>query len=215
MRHHDWMPRTLDDLTWPLTTERLQIRRAVAGDLEAVHRYRSLESVSRWMSTAPAHFPERFMVPERLRVTLIIERTGTVVGDLMCKVEDGYAQSDVEAYAEGVEAEIGWCLDPEHAGLGYATEAASALLRTCFQDLGLRRVTAGCFADNVASWRLMERLGMRRESHTVRDSRHRSGRWLDGLRYALLAEEWADERTDERTDEQTDEWTEGPSSQPS
>lgn len=33
---------------------------------------------------------------------------------------------------------------------------------------------------------------MRREAHTVRDSLHRSGRWLDGLRYALLADEWRD-----------------------
>jgi RimJ/RimL family protein N-acetyltransferase len=36
----------------------------------------------------------------------------------------------------------------------------------------------------------MERLGMRREAHTVSDSLHRSGRWLDGYGYALLAEEW-------------------------
>jgi RimJ/RimL family protein N-acetyltransferase len=36
----------------------------------------------------------------------------------------------------------------------------------------------------------MERLGMRREEHNVRDSLHRSGEWLDGLGYALLAEEW-------------------------
>ena len=31
---------------------------------------------------------------------------------------------------------------------------------------------------------------MRREQHTIRDSLHRSGRWLDGLGYALLASEW-------------------------
>jgi RimJ/RimL family protein N-acetyltransferase len=51
-------------------------------------------------------------------------------------------------------------------------------------------VTANCFADNVASWRLMERVGMRRELHAVRESLHRSGKWLDGLGYALLADEW-------------------------
>lgn len=64
-----------------------------------------------------------------------------------------------------------------------------ALLRICFVELGLRRVTASCFLDNTASWRLMERLGMRREAHTVRESLHRSGQWLDGLTYAMLAEE--------------------------
>jgi RimJ/RimL family protein N-acetyltransferase len=63
-------------------------------------------------------------------------------------------------------------------------------MRICFEDLGLRRVTANTFADNEPSWRLMERVGMRRELHTVRESLHRSGEWLDGLGYALLADEW-------------------------
>ena len=69
------------------------------------------------------------------------------------------------------------------------------LLRVCFDELGLRRVTADCFAANEASWRLMERVGMRREVHTLRESLHRSGEWLDGLGYALLADEWRGELT--------------------
>jgi RimJ/RimL family protein N-acetyltransferase len=36
----------------------------------------------------------------------------------------------------------------------------------------------------------MERVGMRREQHTVRDALHRSGEWMDGYGYALLADEW-------------------------
>jgi RimJ/RimL family protein N-acetyltransferase len=56
-------------------------------------------------------------------------------------------------------------------------------------------VTALCFADNDASWRLMERIGMRREQHTVAESLHRDGAWLDGYGYALLADEWRAERT--------------------
>ena len=52
------------------------------------------------------------------------------------------------------------------------------------------RTTAECFADNVASWRLMEKLGMRREAHTVKDSLHRDKGWLDGFTYALLEDEW-------------------------
>jgi RimJ/RimL family protein N-acetyltransferase len=48
-------------------------------------------------------------------------------------------------------------------------------------------VVARCFSDNEASWRLMERLGMRRELHAVRASLHRSGEWLDVYGYAMLA----------------------------
>ncbi len=80
-------------------------------------------------------------------------------------------------------------LDPAHTGHGYATEAVRELIRYGVEELGVRRVVASCFLDNTASWRLMERLGMRREVHAVRDALHRSGRWLDTVGYALLAEE--------------------------
>jgi len=105
-------------------------------------------------------------------------------------VSDAWAQAEVVEQARGVQAELGWALHPDHAGQGYATEAVRELIRICFEDLGLRRVTAGCFADNEASWRLMERVGMRREQYAVAESLHRSGAWLDGLGYALLADEW-------------------------
>ena len=55
----------------------------------------------------------------------------------------------------------------------------------CFEDLGLRRVVATCFADNEPSWRLMARLGMRREQHAEKDALHRSGAWLDSYSYAF------------------------------
>ena len=108
----------------------------------------------------------------------------------MLKIEDSWAQREVAERARQVQAELGWVLDPPHSGKGYATEALRELLRLCFEDLGLRRVTAGCSADNVASRRVMEKTGMRHETHTVAGSLHRSGRWLDGLGFALLSEEW-------------------------
>jgi RimJ/RimL family protein N-acetyltransferase len=55
----------------------------------------------------------------------------------------------------------------------------------------VRRVTASCFLANDASWRLMERVGMRRELHSVAESLHRSGQWLDTVGYAVLADEWS------------------------
>lgn len=67
--------------------------------------------------------------------------------------------------------------------------------RQRFEDLGLRRVIAQCFAENVSSRRLMQRVGMRLESYLVRDSLHRSGIWMDTEGYALLAEEWSSARS--------------------
>lgn len=180
-------------VSWPVRTARLSIRPATPADVEATWQFRRLPAVTRWMTSAPdtlEEYTEVFLHPPRLAKTLVVERDGEVMGDLMISVEDAWAQYEVADQAKQTQAEIGYCIHPAHAGQGIATEGAAELLRLCFEELGLRRVTGSCFVDNVASWRVMERLGMRREQHTVKDSLHRSGEWLDGYGYAILAEEW-------------------------
>jgi RimJ/RimL family protein N-acetyltransferase len=183
----------LDAVAWPVRTERLVLRPATPADSEPTWRYRQLEPVSRWLTRAPqtpANYRAFFESSESLVKTLVMEREGVVIGDLMVAVGDGWAQAERAEEARGVQAELGWVLDPAHEGHGYATEAVRELLRLCFTELGLRRIEAGCFAANEPSWRLMERVGMRRESHTRQDALHRSGEWMDGMSYGLLAEEW-------------------------
>ncbi|WP_460790284.1 GNAT family N-acetyltransferase [Microbacterium lacusdiani] len=121
---------------------------------------------------------------------LVIEREDQLIGDVMLRIEDGWAQAEVAEQGRGVQAELGWTLDPAHQGRGYATEALRAVIGACFTQLGLRRVHAGCLAANEPSWRVMERLGMRREEHSRKTGLHRSGEWMDGMNYGLLAEEW-------------------------
>jgi RimJ/RimL family protein N-acetyltransferase len=199
---HAAVARPCPVLDRPLQTERLTIRPATASDAEPTWRFRQLEPVHRWLTGAPADldaYSTIFSDPARLAITAVLELTGypghALIGDLMLKREDAWAQTDVADLARGTQAELGWVLDPAYTGHGYATEAVRELLRHCFDDLGLRRVVANCFLDNHTSWRLMERVGMRRETHAKHDALHRSGKWLDSLAYAILAEEWASART--------------------
>jgi len=187
------MTQDLSAVAWPVQTARLSIRPATPDDVDATWAFRRLPEVSEWVTHRPQDrdaYAELFLDPDRLSKSLALEVDGEVIGDLMLAINDAWSQSEVADRASGVQAELGWVIHPGHAGRGYATEAAAELLRICFEDLRLRRVTALCFADNVASWRVMERVGMRREEHAVRDSLHRSGEWLDGLGYAMLADEW-------------------------
>lgn len=178
----------------PLHTERLTLRAATADDAAATLKYRRLDSVNEWLTGGPADYRELFSDPDRLATTVIVtlrdDPTDPIIGDFMLRREDAWAQHEVAGQARGTQAELGWVLDPAFTGLGYATEAVRELLRHCFQDLGVRRVIANCFLDNDTSWRLMERVGMRRELRAVRESLHRSGRWLDTVGYALLDHEW-------------------------
>ncbi|ABL84132.1 MULTISPECIES: GNAT family protein [unclassified Nocardioides] len=191
------MTQDLGAVAWPVRTDRLRIRRATPDDLDPTWSFRRLPEVGEWVTWTAEdreRYAEQFLDPGRLASTLVVERDGRVIGDLMLRIEDAWAQGEVAPLAAGVQAELGWTLDPAHTGRGYATEAVAEVLRICFEELGLRRVVALCFTDNTASWRLMERVGMRREAHHVRDSLHRSGEWLDGYAYALLADEWRGRR---------------------
>jgi RimJ/RimL family protein N-acetyltransferase len=86
--------------------------------------------------------------------------------------------------AIGPEIEVGWRLRPAFWGLGYATEAASAVLRHGFDRMGLEEVLAEIDAANIASVRVAERIGLRR-----RASRTSEGR--EWVRYTLTRHESA------------------------
>jgi RimJ/RimL family protein N-acetyltransferase len=189
------VPRAITDLDWPVRTARLSIRPAELADASTTFAFRTLPEVAQWLTghpTDPAAWEAGY--GERLADSLMVERDGDVIGDLMLRVEDPWSQAEVREQAAGTMAEIGYTFHPAYAGQGYATEATRELLRIGFEGLGVRRIIAQCFAANEASWRLMERLGMRREQHTKQDSLHRSGEWMDGMMYAILAEEWVSSR---------------------
>jgi RimJ/RimL family protein N-acetyltransferase len=193
--HHGSVPRELADVDWPVSTARLSLRRATVDDADAVLSYRGSPHIVEWLGAPPQDFRDRFVAPERLDLLLVIERDGVVIGDLMVKIGDAWAPPQLADRSKGCQAELGWALSPEVTGHGYATEAVEEVLRICFEDLGLHRVTADCFAGNQPSYRLMERLGMRREQHAVKDALHPSGEWMDGYGYALLADEWLHDRS--------------------
>ena len=101
---------------------------------------------------------------------------------------DAWSQEDAAEHARGQQVQLGWRVAPWAQGQGIATELAGEGLAIAV-DLGVHRVEAHCFVANTASWKVMEKLKMRREVHTVRESLHRDGRWRDAFGYALLTEE--------------------------
>ncbi len=180
--------RELDDLIWPIHTARLTLRRAAPEDARTAFAYRSRHGVAQWLSqiqTDPEAWAREWL--GRMPTTIIPELDGRLIGDLRLVVVDAHSQKEVAVQAAGREAELMWAFDPAWHGHGYATEAVQALITVAFGQLGLRRVIAICYADNAPSWRLMERVGMRREGHSVQSTLHRDGTWRDFLTYTRLA----------------------------
>ena len=95
-------------------------------------------------------------------------------------------------------AELGYWLGHAHWGQGYATEAARAVVCLGFDRLDLNRIFAACFAGNLASERVMQKLGMTYEG-TLRQHYKRHDRYYDGRFYSLLRSEWRAGPAYERT----------------
>ena len=91
----------------------------------------------------------------------------------------------------GKTAEIGWGLHPDLWGRGFATELASALLCVGFEKLGCQKVWAKAFADNKASMRVMEKIGMAHDQ-LVRDQRVAPGLCVDVSYWTMSADTYFD-----------------------
>ena len=124
-------------------------------------------------------------IRQRWRPPVDQEKAGPVIGScgIRRKPESGW------------EADIGYELAPEHWGRGYATEVALAMVDFGFRELGLHRISSRCIADNAASARVLEKVGLRLEGR-LRENEYFKGRWWDTLLYGLLESEWRASATD-------------------
>lgn len=179
--------------TLPIETERLCLRAFTRGDVDAVFGYRSREDVARFLSDEPMsrqtcaeivamRTTQTRWAEEGDKIVLAVERLSdrAMIGEVSLILRSLSAR----------QGELGYVFHPDAAGQGFATEAARALLALGFAAAGLHRIYARCDARNLLSWRLMERLGMRREAH-FRDHALFKGQWDEELVYALLDHEFA------------------------
>jgi RimJ/RimL family protein N-acetyltransferase len=182
----------MDESTTTLRTERLELRPVTEGDVERILEYRNRPDVTRWLIRTEVD-PEAFRAACRAATddpddhTVAVVLGGAVIGTVSLELSDGMGQPGMPSRTEAL---LGYIFDPDHSGRGYASEAVAAVVDHTFRRLGARRITAGCFADNAASVRILEKVGMRREQHGVGDSWHAELGWLDGFTYAILADEW-------------------------
>jgi RimJ/RimL family protein N-acetyltransferase len=178
--------------TYPIRTERLSLRPLTVADTDALLDYRSRPDVALYVPFEPmtrevveARITQQWvktdLTDEGQALTLGVEvsATGQLVGDVVLFWHS----------REHRGGEIGYVLHPGHSGNGYATEAAKALLRLGFEDLGLHRIVARIDERNDASARLARRLGMRLEARLV-ENEYFKGEWTNELDFAMLAEEW-------------------------
>ncbi|MEN6316987.1 MAG: GNAT family protein [Clostridiaceae bacterium] len=175
-----------------LETERLIIRNFVKNDWKDLYEYLSLKEVLKYEPSCESD--------EEDCMKKAVERSKSNTFLAVCLKENGkmighiyFSQVEPKEY---LTWEIGYIFNPEFYGRGYATEASRGILQYGIEELGAHRIIAMCNPENTASWKLLERLSMRREGFFRKKAFFRrtdDGKpiWHDAYEYAILAEEWS------------------------
>lgn len=182
----------MPQLQLPIETERLTIRTLRASDLTELFEIQSRPEVARYMYWAPRSseatrrwltlaipVPSWAVENEALTLAAVERSSGRLAGTLTLFLRS----------LEHRQGEIGFMFHPDFQGRGLASEGARELLQIGFDDLSLHRLYGRCDGRNLASARLMARLGMRQEARLVQNEMVK-GEWTDEWIYAILGSEW-------------------------
>lgn len=171
-----------------LPTERLILRPFAEEDLPHMQRYATRPAFYRYIPIdrqtpeTIAEFLHRNLEEQqpddRSRYVFAIEpkELGVIIGAARIEIRD-------QAHRQG---DLGYALDSDHHGKGYATEAVQRLIRFGFEKLQLHRIWATCDVENAPSRRVMKRIGMTQEG-LLRDHKLLRGRWRNSYLYSILA----------------------------
>ncbi len=172
-----------------LEGERLRLRPLEESDEDAVYEGARHEEIARYTLRIPHPYPRESCLPfikrkiaefkEGKAYSFAVELEGKLIG--IVGLHD-FSATDKSA-------KIGYWLNKDYWGKGYATEATRLALEFAFEDLGLHRVEGGAFAENKASQRVQEKLGFKREG-VRREAIYRNDSWHDRVVMGILASEF-------------------------
>jgi RimJ/RimL family protein N-acetyltransferase len=174
----------MDNSKTIIETERLQLRRFRADDWADLHAYLSDPEVVRYepygvFTAAQCRQEARRRANDGDFWAVTLSETGKMIGNLYL------SRQKFDTW------ELGFVFNRDYQGCGCATESAAALINYAFTNLETRKVIAMCSTENGNSWRLLERLGLRREGCLRRNVYFKTDErgdpiWFDTYVYGLL-----------------------------
>jgi RimJ/RimL family protein N-acetyltransferase len=178
--------------SYPVYTARLYLRPFKDDDLQDLYAFHSRPEVTRFLYWEARNLEETKEALERKKseVSLTEEGASLVLAVVLQKTEKVIGEVSLVWHSQAhQQGEVGFVFHPDYQGYGYAIEATNVILSLGFEAFELHRIYGRCDARNVASYKLMERLGMRREAHYIHNEIFK-GEWGDEFVYAILQDEW-------------------------
>lgn len=174
-----------------LESDRLILKDWRRSDWKDAHSYASDPEVSKYMIWGPNSEKEtKEFIDTAIEVARAKPRRGYELAMMLKETNSIVGGCGLQVVGqESATAMIGYVLHRNFWGKGLVTEAALRIIDFGFTDLKLHRVYATCDVENIGSARVMEKCGMRREAHFVKDM-YIKKHWRDTYLYAILEAEW-------------------------
>ncbi|MCL2501156.1 MAG: GNAT family N-acetyltransferase [Defluviitaleaceae bacterium] len=175
-----------------METERLLLRRFTRDDWRDLHEYLSQEVVVKYEPYEI--FSEDAAKQEAAK------RAGNDSFWAVCLKDNGKVIGNIYLSKQELDTwSLGYVFNANYQGMGYAAEAAQAIIDAAFRNENARRIIAMCNPLNKPSWKLLERLGMRREGHLLQNIYFKKDNngcpiWQDTYEYGILVAEWFSRR---------------------
>jgi [ribosomal protein S5]-alanine N-acetyltransferase len=175
-----------------IATPRLRLRAYTPADVPELQRLASRAEVAATTMAIPHPYPDgaaaswiathtaKWAAHDELILAITLKATHELLGSISLTFTPAFER-----------AEMGYWIGVPHWGRGYATEAARALIDYGFGTLRLNRIQAHHMAENLASGRVMEKVGLTREGCSPQALK-KNGRFHDLIFYGVLREDWAE-----------------------
>lgn len=182
----------MSSFSLPIETDRLQLRTFERSDLEGLSAYHSLPSMQRYVFSKTRDISDVANALNVLRGHVSLQRPGDTLTLAMVRKGDKALLGHVSlgwSDATAGQGEVRFCINPSHAGQGFANEALSALFDLAFDQFRIHRIFMRCDGRNHHSIKLLQQMGMRLEAH-YREHALFQGEWDEELHFAILDREW-------------------------
>jgi ribosomal-protein-alanine N-acetyltransferase len=171
-------------------TSRLKLREFVESDYPSLREMDSIPEMYTYERDLPSEAETRKVLDEYIANQQEVQRTTYRFAITIPPHVTAIGLLKLSRQWEAIrEWEVGWAVQQHEWGRGYATEAAWRVMDWAFRELNVHRIVAFCHADNAASVRVMEKLGMHQDGR-LRETRWLRGQWWDEFVYSILEREW-------------------------
>ncbi len=190
-----------------IETDRLILKPQTMEEQELLWKILMTPEVNKYYLTVPKKFKDKLLDWDKQKIyyeaeithaldsdvfkwSIFLKSNGECIGRVSCHEANVEDESIVDQSIRGV----GWYINPIYQGMGYGYEAAHAMIDYMFNEVNISKIKTGAAICNPASWKIMEKIGMKRLNETYFVEYTFQDDLVEDYRYEITKEEYSSKK---------------------